>query len=92
MVAWHLLDTPRTEAAFAAAVPLHGLQAWRLYLGLPLSGARLPPGGLPEVRELGFTEPVGNVHRPVAGGAVAEFPAAFAEVRDGSASTAARSA
>jgi len=37
VVAWHLLDPPRTEAAFAAALPLDGLDAWRLYLGLPMS-------------------------------------------------------
>ena len=46
VVAWHLLDSPRTEAAFAAAVPLAGLDAWRIYFGLPLSGARLPEGGV----------------------------------------------
>src|SRR5690606_13993047 len=34
VIGWHLLDPPRTEAAFAAALPLDGLDAWRLYLGL----------------------------------------------------------
>ena len=38
VVAWHLLDAPRTEAAFAAAVPLTGLDAWKIYFGLPMSG------------------------------------------------------
>jgi hypothetical protein len=50
VVAWHLLDSPRTEAALAAAVPLAGLDAWRIYFGLPLSGARLPEGGYPELQ------------------------------------------
>jgi pimeloyl-ACP methyl ester carboxylesterase len=82
VVAWHLLDAPRTEAAFAAAVPLDGLEAWRIYFGLPLSGARLPEGGYPELQRRVMQDPVLNVNGPVAGGAVEEFPAAFAEVRE----------
>jgi hypothetical protein len=46
---WHLMDPPRTEAALAAALPLAGLEAWRTYLGLPLSGSRMPPGGAEEL-------------------------------------------
>lgn len=42
VVAWHLMDAPRTEAALAAALPLDGLDAWRIYLGLPLCGSRTP--------------------------------------------------
>ncbi len=45
MIAWHLMDPPRTAAAFAAALPLQGLDAWRVYLELPLCGSRLPAGG-----------------------------------------------
>ena len=82
VVAWHMLDTPRTEAAFAAAVPLNGLDAWRIYFGLPLSGSRLPPGGLPELQERASADAVRQLQRPVVGGAVTEFPAAFAEVRE----------
>ncbi|EFC85747.1 hypothetical protein [Parafrankia sp. EUN1f] len=37
VLAWHLLDAPRTERAFASALPLQGLDAWRVYFGLPLS-------------------------------------------------------
>jgi dienelactone hydrolase len=81
VVGYHLLDAPRTEAAFAAAVPLDGLDAWRLYFGLPMSGARLPAGGREELRRLVMADPVGNVHAPVTLGALAEFPAAFAAAR-----------
>lgn len=42
VVAWHLHDPPRSERAMAAVLPLKGLPAWRVYLGLPLSGSRLP--------------------------------------------------
>lgn len=82
VVAWHLLDSPRTEAAFAAAVPLEGLDAWRVYLGLPMCGARLPAGGYAEVQRRAFADPVEQLYRQVVDGAAAEFPAAFAEVRE----------
>ena len=42
VLAWHMMDPPRTEAAFGAALPLEGLNAWRIYLGLPM-GARPQP-------------------------------------------------
>ncbi|GLZ47289.1 hypothetical protein Acsp06_34740 [Actinomycetospora sp. NBRC 106375] len=38
VVGWHLMDAPRSEAAFAAVLPLDGLDAWRIYLGLPEMG------------------------------------------------------
>jgi hypothetical protein len=46
VIVWHMHDPPRSEGAMAAALPLRGLDAWRVYLGLPLSGSRLPTGGL----------------------------------------------
>lgn len=78
VVAWHLLDAPRTERALAAAIPLAGLDAWRVYLGLPLSGSRLPAGGFDEVMRLGYEDAVGNLLGPVHDGAASEFGAAFA--------------
>lgn len=82
VVAWHLLDPPRTEAAFAAALPLAGLDAWRIYLGLPMSGSRLPPGGADELMRLGFEDAVLNLHGPITSQAAEEFPAAFADLHD----------
>jgi dienelactone hydrolase len=41
IVAWHGFEPPCTEAAFAAAMPMTGVPAWRVYLGLQ------PPGGGP---------------------------------------------
>lgn len=81
VVAWHLLDPPRAPAAFAAALPLAGLDAHKIYLGLPLSGARAPGEGfealMPLIREDSVTKLFGALHEQ----AVAEFPAAFAELR-----------
>jgi len=81
IVAWHMLDAPRTEAAFAAALPLQGLDAWQIYLGLPLSGARLPEGGFEALMQLGFEDAVLNLHGPISTQAAAEFPAALAALR-----------
>jgi pimeloyl-ACP methyl ester carboxylesterase len=75
------MDPPRTEAAFAAALPLNGLHAWRIYLGLPLFGARLPPGGPDALVKLFSEDAVLKGHQPIANQGAAEFPAALAEVR-----------
>jgi pimeloyl-ACP methyl ester carboxylesterase len=78
VVAWHFNDPPRTERAMAAALPLAGLDAWRVYLGLPLSGARTPEGGL---EKLGYEDAVLKVYGPIVFGAAEEFPAALARLR-----------
>jgi len=82
VVAWHLMDPPRTEAAFAAALPLAGLDAWRIYLGLPMCGSRLPAGGQDELMRLGYADAVLNLQGPIAAQGAEEFPAAFAELRN----------
>jgi len=79
---WHLMDPPRTETALAAALPLAGLDAWRIYLGLPLSGARLPAGGLPELERLGYEDAVLNLQGPVATQGAQELPGALAELEE----------
>lgn len=81
VVGWHLMDPPRTETAFAAALPLDGLDAWRIYLGLPLCGSRMPDGGFDELVRLSYEDAVTKVFGPAALGAAAEFPAALAELR-----------
>lgn len=81
VIGWHLLDPPCTEAAFAAALPLDGLDAWRISLGLPMTGARTPAGGREEVMRLGFEDAVLNLYGPIAERAVAELPAALDALR-----------
>lgn len=82
VVAWHLMDPPRTEAAFAAALPLTGLVAWRIYLGLPMCGDRLPAGGYDELMRLGYEDAVLNLQGPIATRGAEEFPAALSELRE----------
>lgn len=78
VVGWHLMNPPRSEVALAAALPLAGLDAWRVYLGLPLTGARAPEGG-PE--QLGYEDAVLKMFGPAVFGAAEEFPAAVAALR-----------
>lgn len=79
VVAWHLLDAPRTPEAFAAALPLDGFDGWRVYLGLPLSGARSPSPE--EIARRIAADPILEAHDPLNSQAVAEFPAAWAAIR-----------
>jgi len=81
VVTWHMHDPPRTAAAMAAALPLRGLPAWRVYLELPLSGSRLPEGGLDAFFALGYQDAVLKVFEPTCRHAVEEFPAALAAIR-----------
>ncbi|PXY19368.1 alpha/beta hydrolase family protein [Prauserella muralis] len=81
VVTWHLMDPPRSEHAMAAALPMAGLDAWRVYLGLPMSGERLPGGGPDEFFRLAAEDYVLNVAEPVTDQAAAELPAALAELR-----------
>ncbi|MEU7826002.1 alpha/beta hydrolase [Catellatospora sp. NPDC049133] len=81
VVAWHLLDPPRSEIAMAAALPLSGLNAWRVYLGLPMTGDRMLPGGPDELMKLVMEDAVLNLFEPLTRQAVAEFPPALAELR-----------
>lgn len=77
---WHGFSPPRSEEALAAALPLAGLPAWRVYLGLPLFGERLPAGGVAEIMRRAGEEFLLDLYAPVVEGAVAELPRAHAEL------------
>jgi pimeloyl-ACP methyl ester carboxylesterase len=77
VVTWHLMDAPCTDAAFAAALPLSGVPAWRIHLGMPWCGPRSYPDG----RELSRRDPMMLYVDPVVRQAAGEFPAALAELR-----------
>lgn len=82
IVTWHMLDPPRTDAAFAAALPMTGVPAWRVHLGMPLCGARMVDGRLDRHIELARRDVLGAYLAPVVHQAVDEFPAALAALRD----------
>jgi dienelactone hydrolase len=81
IIAWHLNDPPRSAAAMAAALPLAGIEAWRVYLDLPMHGRRQLPGGLEEFMRLGYQDAVLKAFEPQVSQAVDEFPAVLAELR-----------
>jgi pimeloyl-ACP methyl ester carboxylesterase len=77
VLTWHMMDAPCTDAAFAAALPLHGVHAWRVHLGMPWCGARAYPEGY----ELSRADPMMLYVDAVVRQAVEEFPAALADLR-----------
>src|SRR3954454_17224009 len=77
VVTWQMMDAPCTDAAFAAALPLAGVAAWRVHLGLPWCGARSYPEGY----ELSRRDPMMLYVDPVVRQAAEEFPAALAALR-----------
>jgi len=80
VVAWHLADPPRTESALAAALPLAGLDAWRIYLGLPMHSSRSIDHA--EYLRLAYEDAVVNHFGPISAQARSEFPAAYAALVD----------
>lgn len=81
VVTWHMLDAPRTDAAFAAALPLAELPAWRVHLSMPLCGRRMRDGSLDAIIELANQDMLLSYMEPFVQQAAAELPAVLAAVR-----------
>lgn len=81
VVVWHMGDPPRTAVAMAAAIPLAGLDVTRLYLTLPMFGARMPAGGREEVMRIAMEDPALNFFDAVRRQAAGELPAVLDGVR-----------
>jgi predicted alpha/beta hydrolase family esterase len=73
VIAWHLLSPPSTPESFAAALPLAGLDAWRVYPRLPL-----PEGDL---MQLGYADAVRNLQYPIPRNAALAYPAMLEALR-----------
>ena len=81
VVGLHAFEPPRSEAALAGAVPMASLPAWRVYLGLPLFGARLPEGGVTEINRRGERDYLVELFGPVVEEAAAELRRVIEELR-----------
>ncbi len=81
IIVWHLNDPPRSAVAMAAALPMAGVAAWRVYVDLPMHGRRQLPGGLEEFMRLGYQDAVLKAFEPQVTQAVNEFPEVLAELR-----------
>ena len=81
IVTWHMLDAPRSDSAFAAALPMNDLPAWRVHLGMPMCGARMVDGSTDAIVELLQKDPLMSVLHPFVQQATEEFPAALVSIR-----------
>src|SRR5579859_2115697 len=81
IILWHGFGPPASEKAMMDALPLDDVDAVKVYLGLPLFGARAPEGGMKEVARR-QAEDVGLlVYQPVVVGAADELPDVVAALR-----------
>lgn len=81
IILWHGFGPPASEKAMMDALPLDDVDAVKVYLGLPLFGARAPEGGMKEVARR-QAEDVGLlVYKPVVAGAADELPGVVAALR-----------
>ncbi|MEY7972107.1 alpha/beta hydrolase [Saccharomonospora xinjiangensis] len=81
IVTWHMLDAPRSDAAFAAALPMSDVPAWRVHLGMPMCGARMVDGSMDIGLELLREDVLMSALWPFVRQATEEFPAALASIR-----------
>jgi pimeloyl-ACP methyl ester carboxylesterase len=81
VLTWHMLDAPRTNAAFAAALPMTGVPAWRVHLGMPMCGDRMVNGSMDAIVELALTDALRALADGLSRQAAEEFPAALAALR-----------
>src|SRR5213593_2964404 len=81
VLTWHMLDAPRSNAAFAAALPMAGVPAWRVHLGLPMCGERMVNGSLEAIMELATGDTLHAFADGLSRQAVEELPAALAALR-----------
>jgi len=81
ILTWHMLDAPRSDAAFAAALPMNDLPAWRVHLGLPMCGARMVGGSMDAGLELIRKDVLMAALYPIVVQAAEEFPAALQSIR-----------
>ncbi|MEV6909245.1 alpha/beta hydrolase [Amycolatopsis sp. NPDC051071] len=81
IVTWHMLDAPRSDAAFAAALPMNGLPAWRVHLGMPMCGARMVDGAMDAGLELIREDVLMSFLHAFVKQATEEFPEALAAIR-----------
>lgn len=75
IVLWHGFGVPNSEEILATTLPLSQVQAWKVYLGLPLFGKRLPSGGIEEVMRRYVDDYVLKFLLPIVEQAAEELPA-----------------
>lgn len=75
IVLWHGFGPPDSEQALMDALPLDEVPAVKVYLGLPLFGARMPAGGNKDLVRRQTEDFASLLFEPAVMGAAAELPA-----------------
>ena len=75
IILWHGFGPPADERELMAALPLDDVPAVKVYLGLPLFGARSPAGGTGELVRRQTRDFASLIFEPVVMGAAGELPA-----------------
>lgn len=81
IVLWHGFGPPASEHALMEALPLDDVPAVKVYLGLPLFGARAPAGGMQEVARRQSEDVASLVFEPAVIGAATELSAVVEALR-----------
>lgn len=78
IVLWHGFGPPASERALMEALPLDEVPAVKVYLGLPLFGARAPAGGNKELARRQSQDFAMQLFKPTVVGAADELPSVIA--------------
>lgn len=81
IVLWHGFGPPANKRALMNALPLDGVPAVKVYLGLPLFGARSPVGGTDELVRRQAKDFAMLLFKPAVLGAANELPSVVAAMR-----------
>lgn len=81
VVLWHGFGPPADPQALMAALPLDDVPAIKIYLGLPLFGARAPAPGADDLAHRQARDSASLIFKPVVVGAAEELPAVVANLQ-----------
>jgi predicted esterase len=82
IVLWHGFGAPASESELLQALPLDEVAAVKIYLGLPLFGARAPSGGSQTLAQRQVADYASLLFEPVVMGAAKELPSVLAALRN----------
>ena len=82
IILWHGFGPPASESELMKALPLDEVAAVKVYLGLPLFGARTPAGNSETLAQRQAADYGSLIFEPVVMGAAKELPPVLAELRN----------
>jgi pimeloyl-ACP methyl ester carboxylesterase len=82
IVLWHGLGPPASERELMKALPLDDVPSVKVYLGLPLFGARAPSDGAESLARRQAEDYASRIFEPVVLGAAKELPAVLKTLRE----------